>query len=82
MVTDGSVRMDRRLIAGTAVQAQPGDFYGGWVTDDIVSPFQATSTPWTGKVAAAKCCFPNKHETAPMAGHPPGWGTLQSEAFL
>ena len=24
------------------VEAQPGDFYGGWITDDIVGPFKGT----------------------------------------
>jgi uncharacterized protein (DUF427 family) len=28
------------LIDGERVQAQPGDFYGGWITKDIVGPFK------------------------------------------
>ncbi len=33
-------RMDRCLVDDEAVVAQPGDFYGGWVTSDIVGPFK------------------------------------------
>jgi uncharacterized protein (DUF427 family) len=33
-------KMDACLIDGKRVQAQPGDFYGGWVTADIVGPFK------------------------------------------
>lgn len=33
-------RMDRCLIDGKQVRSQPGDFYGGWITDDIVGPFK------------------------------------------
>jgi len=32
--------MDRCTVDGEAVEAQPGDFYGGWVTSDIVGPFK------------------------------------------
>ena len=28
---------------GEQVQAQPGDFYGGWITSDIVGPFKGES---------------------------------------
>jgi len=28
------------FIDGERVRAQPGEFYGGWVTDDIVGPFK------------------------------------------
>lgn len=33
-------RMDRCLIDDEEVRSQPGDFYGGWITDDIVGPFK------------------------------------------
>lgn len=33
-------RMDRCLVDGEVVQAQPGDFYGGWITREIVGPFK------------------------------------------
>ena len=33
-------RMDRCLVDDEVVAAQPGDFYGGWVTSDIVGPFK------------------------------------------
>ncbi len=33
-------RMDACFVDGERVQAQPGDFYGGWVTRDIVGPFK------------------------------------------
>lgn len=32
--------MDVCLVDGERVQAQPGDFYGGWITSDIVGPFK------------------------------------------
>ena len=28
------------LVDGEAVQPQPGNFYGGWITNDIVGPFK------------------------------------------
>lgn len=33
-------RMDLCLINGERVRAQEGDFYGGWITNDIVGPFK------------------------------------------
>ena len=33
-------RVDRCLLDGEIVRAQPGQFYGGWVTDSIVGPFK------------------------------------------
>jgi uncharacterized protein (DUF427 family) len=33
-------RVDACYVDGEQVQAQPGDFYGGWVTADIVGPFK------------------------------------------
>ena len=32
--------MDRCLVDGEIVRPQPGGFYGGWVTDDVVGPFK------------------------------------------
>ena len=32
--------MDRCLVDGEVVKAQAGDFYGGWITRDIVGPFK------------------------------------------
>lgn len=32
--------MDRCLVDGELVRPQPGGFYGGWVTDDVVGPFK------------------------------------------
>lgn len=32
--------MDACYVDGERVQAQPGDFYGGWITSDIVGPFK------------------------------------------
>ncbi|HEV2123072.1 MAG TPA: DUF427 domain-containing protein [Chloroflexota bacterium] len=32
--------MDRCLVDGEPARPQPGGFYGGWVTDDIVGPFK------------------------------------------
>ncbi|MGI8588334.1 MAG: DUF427 domain-containing protein [Chloroflexia bacterium] len=33
-------RMDACLVDGEPVRAQPGDFYGGWITNKIVGPFK------------------------------------------
>ena len=40
--------MDACWVDGERVQAQPGDFYGGWITSDIVGPFKggAGSLGW------------------------------------
>jgi uncharacterized protein (DUF427 family) len=33
-------RMDGCFVDGEAVQAQPGDFYGGWITSRVSGPFK------------------------------------------
>ena len=33
-------RMDECTLDGELVEAQPGDFYGGWITSEIVGPFK------------------------------------------
>ena len=33
-------RVDDCFVDGERVEAQPGDFYGGWITRDIVGPFK------------------------------------------
>ena len=33
-------QMDRCTVDGEEVQAQPGDFYGGWITREIAGPFK------------------------------------------
>ena len=40
--------MDACLVDGARVQAQPGGFYGGWITPDVVGPFkgEAGSGGW------------------------------------
>lgn len=40
--------VDRCLVDGEVVQPQPGQFYGGWITSDIVGPFKGGSgtTGW------------------------------------
>lgn len=39
-------RMDACLVDGETVQSQPGDFYGGWITQDIVGPFKGSLGTW------------------------------------
>lgn len=41
-------RVDLCLLGGERVRPQPGDFYGGWITDDVVGPFKGEpgSTFW------------------------------------
>ncbi len=33
-------KMDECFVEDEMVLAQPGDFYGGWITKDIVGPFK------------------------------------------
>ncbi|MEU8778726.1 DUF427 domain-containing protein [Streptomyces sp. NPDC048606] len=33
-------KVDVCTVDGERVRAQPGDFYGGWITDEIVGPFK------------------------------------------
>jgi uncharacterized protein (DUF427 family) len=33
-------KMDACYVDGEEVQAQPGDFYGGWITSDVIGPFK------------------------------------------
>jgi uncharacterized protein (DUF427 family) len=35
-------RMDACYVDSELVEAQPGDFYGGWITKDIVGPFKGS----------------------------------------
>lgn len=39
-------KMDACLVDGEQVQAQPGDFYGGWITQEIVGPFKGDPGTW------------------------------------
>ena len=36
-------RVDRCLVDDEEVVAQPGDFYGGWITGDVVGPFKGSA---------------------------------------
>jgi uncharacterized protein (DUF427 family) len=38
--------MQACYLDGELVQAQPGDFYGGWITNDIVGPFKGSLGSW------------------------------------
>lgn len=39
-------RMDACYVDGELVLAQAGDFYGGWITDDIAGPFKGEAGAW------------------------------------
>lgn len=39
-------RMEACYVDGEPVTAQPGDFYGGWITKDIVGPFKGIPGSW------------------------------------
>jgi uncharacterized protein (DUF427 family) len=39
-------RMDACYVDDEQVQAQAGDFYGGWITSDIVGPFKGGLGTW------------------------------------
>ena len=39
--------MEACYVDGEQVRAQPGDFYGGWITNDVVGPFKGQrGTEW------------------------------------
>lgn len=38
--------MDGCYVNGEKVEPQPGNFYGGWITKDIVGPFKGTPGTW------------------------------------
>jgi uncharacterized protein (DUF427 family) len=38
--------MDACYVNGEKVTPQPGGFYGGWITNDIVGPFKGESGTW------------------------------------
>ncbi len=39
-------RMEACFVDEEQVQAQEGDFYGGWITSDIVGPFKGAAGTW------------------------------------
>jgi uncharacterized protein (DUF427 family) len=39
-------RMERCLVGDEVVVAQEGDFYGGWITSNIVGPFKGGEGTW------------------------------------
>lgn len=38
--------VDRATVGGEVVTPQPGNFYGGWITPDIVGPFKGAPGTW------------------------------------
>ncbi len=39
-------RLDEVTLDGEPVTPQPGDFYGGWITPDVIGPFKGTPDTW------------------------------------
>ncbi len=39
-------KMDACFVDDELVESQPGDFYGGWITSDIVGPFKGATGTW------------------------------------
>jgi len=39
-------RVDEALVDGERVAPQPGSFYGGWITSDVVGPFKGEPGSW------------------------------------
>ncbi len=39
-------KMNKCLVNGEEVIPQPGNFYGGWITKDIVGPFKGIDGSW------------------------------------
>jgi len=40
-------RMEACFVNDEKVMAQEGDFYGGWITSDIVGPFKGGAGTWS-----------------------------------
>jgi uncharacterized protein (DUF427 family) len=38
--------MDECTLDGEIVEAQPGDFYGGWITSEVAGPFKGGPGTW------------------------------------
>ena len=38
--------MDSCTVDGERVTPQPGEFYGGWITNDVVGPFKGEPGSW------------------------------------
>jgi uncharacterized protein (DUF427 family) len=39
-------KMDACFVGDHPVESQPGDFYGGWITPNIVGPFKGSPGTW------------------------------------
>ena len=39
-------KMDKCLVDDVQVEPQPGGFYGGWITPDVVGPFKGVEGSW------------------------------------
>ncbi|MEO0310104.1 MAG: hypothetical protein Q6J18_07680, partial [Gloeomargarita sp. DG02_3_bins_56] len=39
-------KCERCLVAGEVVTPQPGGFYGGWITANLVGPFKGQPGSW------------------------------------
>lgn len=39
-------KADACFVDGERVTPQPGNFYGGWITDDVVGPFKGEPGSW------------------------------------
>ena len=39
-------KLDQCFVNDELVQAQPGDFYGGWITSNIKGPFKGGAGTW------------------------------------
>lgn len=39
-------RVDECRVDGETVRSQEGDFYGGWITSDVVGPFKGGAGTW------------------------------------
>lgn len=40
------IQVEKAMVNDEVVKAQPGDFYGGWITDKIVGPFKGGQGSW------------------------------------
>jgi hypothetical protein len=55
--------MDACYVDNELVTPQPGEFYGGWITRDIVEPFKGSPGSW-GQIPATHKQTPT-HQKSP-----------------
>jgi uncharacterized protein (DUF427 family) len=47
-------KLERAVVDGQVVEAQPGDFYGGWITPEVEGPFKGGRARGGGELRSAE----------------------------